>query len=332
MDKINIPEERLDQAIELGLRRGRKTQRGYGKKVVYTFSAAVLVFCFLIGSAFVSPAMAKIVSKIPYLGQIFENKDDVVVVISEELRAKGYKTAGAGVSFPEKEIMIGIEGSEKYYNSVKADVEKIARDVLQSRNYDAYTLKVSQYKERKIDVDPKEEKKIKQFSQEYDILHPAVTEELKRRDFNVLSLGMEYNPKKLLIEIPNTETRTDEMKQVINDILQANKIDPLPLKIKKIDMEKREQDRRWMEILHIVEDDLLGKEEYKVRMVGYSVYPEPEIQAFISLPSSHENAKDFAQLLEKIIDDFLKSDKMKTKVGSDPYRITIYSKDNKIIN
>ncbi|WP_121614206.1 DUF4030 domain-containing protein [Mesobacillus foraminis] len=333
VDKINIPEDKLDQAIELGLRRGRKSQRGYGKKLVYTCSAAVLVFCFFIGSAFVSPAMAKIVSKIPYLGQIFENKEDVVVVISEELIAKGYKTAGAGVSFPEKEIMIGIEGSEKYFNSVKADVEKIARDVLQSRNYDAYTLKVSQYKERKInDVDPKEEKKIKQFSHEYDILHPAVTEELKRLDFNVLSLGMEYNPKKLLVEIPNTETRTDEIKQVINEILQANKIDPIPINIKKIDMEKREQDRKWMEILHIVEDDLLGKEEYKVRMVGYSVHPEPEIQAFISLPSSHEDAKDFAQQLEKIIDDFLKSDKMKSKVGNDPYRITIYSKDNKVIN
>ncbi|WP_110927690.1 DUF4030 domain-containing protein [Bacillus massiliglaciei] len=332
VDKIKIPEDKLDQAIEHGLKRGKKSQRGLSKKVLYTCSAAVLLFSLLIGSAFVSPAMAKIVSKIPYLGQIFESKDDIVKVISEELRAKGYNTSRAGVSFPEKEIYISIEGSEKYFDSVKDDVEDIAKDILQSKNYDAYTIKVTRYKEREIDVDEKKEKQSIEFAREYDIYQPAITKELKKRDYNVLSLQLRYNPKTIEIEIPNTETRIDEMKQVINDVLQTNKIDPIPLNIKKIDMKKKEQDKRWREILDIVEDDILGKKEYKVRMVGYSIHPEPEIQAFITLPSSDENAKAFAQQLEKVIDDFLKSEEMKSKVKNDPYHITIYSKDDKIIN
>ncbi|MFE4351390.1 DUF4030 domain-containing protein [Peribacillus butanolivorans] len=36
--------------------------------------------------------------------------------------------------------------------------------------------------------------------------------------------------------------------------------------------------------------------------------------------------------LEKVFDDFLKSEQMKSKVKNDPYHITIYSKDNKKIN
>lgn len=327
VDKIKIPEDKLDQAIEHGLKRGKKSQRGLSKKVLYTCSAVVFLFSLLIGSAFVSPAMAKIVSKIPYLGQIFESEDDIVKVISEELRAKGYNTSGAGVSFPEKEIYIGIKGSEKYFDTVKGDVETIVKDILHSRNYDAYTLKVSRYKERKVEIEI-DEKEMKEFY----IISTAITKELKKQNYNVLSFGMEHNPKIIKLEIPNTETRIDEMKQVINDVLQTNKIDPIPLKIKKIDMKKREQDKRWREILDIVEDDILGKKEYKVRMVGYSIHPEPRIQAFITLPSSDENAKAFAQQLEKVIADFLKSEEMKSKVKNDPYHITIYSKDDKIIN
>ncbi|MEC0347871.1 DUF4030 domain-containing protein [Peribacillus frigoritolerans] len=328
VDKIKIPEDKLDKAIEYGLKRGKKSKRGLSKKVLYICSAAVLLFSLLIGSAFVSPAMAKIVSKIPYLGQIFESKDDIVKVISEELRAKGYNTDGAGVSFPEKEISIGIKGSEKYFNTVKGDVETIVQDILHSRNYDAYTLKVSRSKERKVEIDEKEEKEMKEFY----IISTAITKELKKQNYNVLSFSMGHNPKTITLEIPNTEARIVEMKQVINDVLQTNKIEPIPLNIKKIDMKKREQDKRWMEILDIVEDDILGKKEYKVRMVGYSIHPEPQIQAFITLPSSDENAKAFAQELEKVIDDFLKSEKMKSKVKNDPYHITIYSKDDKIIN
>lgn len=332
VDKIKIPEDKLDQAIEYAIKRGKKNQRSLGKKLIYFSSAAVLLFGLLIGSAFVSPAMAKVVSKIPYLGQIFENKNDIVKLISEELRAKGYKTPGVGVSFPKKEIEIAIQGSEKYFNDVKGDVEDLAKDIIQSRNYDAYTVKVSRYKERKYGGDKKEERKMKEFDREFVIIHTAVTEELKKRDYNVLGFGMGYSPKTINIEIPNTETRIEEMKQVVNHILKTNNIGSIPLNIKKINMVKKEQDRRWMEILNVVSEDLLGKKDYNVRMVGYSVHPEPEIQMFITLSSSDENAKAFAQQLEKIIEDFLQSDQMKSRVKNDPYHITIYDKDDKIIN
>ncbi|MFS0667729.1 DUF4179 domain-containing protein [Peribacillus frigoritolerans] len=74
------------------------------RKLAYSGIALIILLGLFISSAFVSPAMAKVASKIPYLGQIFENKNNIVLLISEELRAKGYKKTGVGVSFPKKEI------------------------------------------------------------------------------------------------------------------------------------------------------------------------------------------------------------------------------------
>ncbi|MED1469247.1 DUF4030 domain-containing protein [Bacillus salipaludis] len=302
------------------------------KTLTYSGIVLTLLFGLFIGSAFISPAMAKVVSKIPYLGQIFDSKNNIVSNISEELKSKGYTIAGVGVSYPKKEINIQIKSTKKDFNAIKQDVENIAESILQSRNYDAYRIKVSKYKEYKDEVNEEEEQKRKKFNDESQIIYTALTKELKNRNYNVLQLGMRYSPKTIEIEIPNTETRIDELKQIVEDTIKANNIESIPLDIKKINMKKREQGRRWGAILNIVGEDLLGKKEYKVRMVGYSVHPEPEIQAFITMPSSDKNAKDFAQQLEEVIDKFLESDEMKSRIKNDPYHITIYSKDDKILN
>jgi hypothetical protein len=307
------------------------TGRNKTKISINNFGIALtILFTLFIGSAFISPAMAGVVSKIPFLGQIFESKNDIISNISEELQSKGYKIGGVGVSYPEKEINIQIKSSQRDFNAVKSDVEGIANKILQSRDYNAYTVKVNRYNEDKskgeFDKDRVE------FYRDFEIIHKKATKELKRLNYNVLRLSMQYNPRTIELDIPDTETRIEEIKQVVQDTLKDNNITLMPISINKINMEEREKDKRWREILHLVEGDLLGKNEYKVRMVGYSIHPEPEIQAFITLPSSDENAKDFALQLEKVIDDFLRSKPMQSKVKNDPYHITIFSKDDKIIN
>ncbi|MFC7786430.1 DUF4030 domain-containing protein [Rossellomorea sp. GCM10028870] len=330
MDSIQIPEDKLNHTIQMAIERGKKDRGGRGRKWMYYSSAAILLFGLLIGSALVSPAMANVVSKIPYLGSIFESKGDVVMDMSDELREKGYPVNGLGVSFPEKVIRIGIEGDQDYFNRVKAEVEKVAMDFLKSRNYDAYTVKVSRYKEPKV---PQKDKETQQRSEDFQLIDSRVREELGKRNVEVLQLAHLARPESIQLEIPNTtEATSDEIKEVVREIMSENNIRPIPVEIKKINMKKREQDRRWREILQTVSDDLLGKKDYKVRMVGYSVHPEPEIQAHITLSSKDEDAKDFARQLERVIDEFLKSDHMKERIKGDSYHITIYSKDDKVIN
>ncbi len=329
MDNIRTPEDKLNHAIEMAMMKGRKKKKGWVKKWFYVSSAAVLLIGLLVGSALVSPAMANVVAKIPYLGSIFDFKGDVVKEISDELREKGYPVNGLGVSYPEKVIRIGIEGDEDYYNNVKTEVKKVAIDLLKSRDYNAYSVKVNRYEAPKL---PQKDKETQQRSEEFQLIDSGVREELAKRNIEVLRLGHFAKPERIQIDVPNTENRMDEIKQVVSDVLSANHIPSIPVKIKKINMEKEEQDRRWREILQIVSDDLLGKKEYKVRMVGYSVHPEPELQAFITLSSKDGNAKDFARELEGVIEKSLKSDQMKEKIKGDDYHITIYSQDDKIIN
>lgn len=306
----------------------KKQKKHFRMKVISISLSIAAAFFLFIGSAFISPVMANVISKIPYLQTIITSKEDIVEIISDELRAKGFNINGVGVSFPGKEINVSIEGSKEYFDTVEEDVRNVVNDILQSKNYDAYTLKVNRYQEHKVETNGEDDKELKEFRTHSTAIH----KDLKKRDYNVLSLGMGSNPKTIELEIPNTETRIDEMKQVINHILKTNDIDSIPLNIKKVDMKKREQDDRWREILNVVSEDLLGKKDYKVRMVGYSVHPEPEIQIFTNLTKSDESAKNFSQQLEVVIDDFLKSEQMKPRVKNDPYHIKIFSKDDKLLN
>ncbi|KRE07811.1 hypothetical protein ASE46_23510 [Bacillus sp. Root239] len=332
IDQIKVPEKELNQVIQSAIQKSKEKKPTFNKRLLYFGSVAVLLFGLFISSAFVSPAMAKVASKIPYFGQIFEPKSDIVSDIGKELTRRGYKISGVGVSYPQKEIQVEIDGSESYINKVRGEIEKIAKELLQSKNYDAYTFKISKYNDYKGRGDAEEDKNSKEFEKEYTKVHRVIHQELTKRGYNLLSYGMSYKPKTLEVEIPKTETRIKELKQVINHILKINGIKPIPINIKKTDMVKREQEDRWSNILDVVSQDLLGKKEYKVRMVGFSVYPEPEIQAFITLSSSEQSTKEFAEQLEKVIDEFLQSDQMKSRVKGESYHIKIFSKDNKVIN
>ncbi|MBT2695169.1 DUF4030 domain-containing protein [Bacillus sp. ISL-55] len=330
--QVDIEQFKRDTYARLELNQGDNygvtiIKRSYAvrfKKVLTLSGAAVLVLSLFIGSAFVSPAIAQVVAKVPFFGQIFGNKSDIIEQISEELIAKGYKVT-AGVSYPEKVITISVDGSEEYLNQVKNDVNQIASNILHSSNYDAYKVKVVLSRPKEIEW-RLSEKELKHAGIIEDI-----NEKLNTQGYNVLEMRYDL-PKKLEIGIPDTETRISEMEQIVKDVLSENGISDVYLKVKKIDMAELEMDERWRGILDLVGEDILGKKDYKVRMVGYSIHSEPEIQAFITLSGETQNTRDFAKQLEKVINDFLRSEDMKTKVGNDSYHITIYNKENKIVN
>ncbi|MFT9597074.1 DUF4030 domain-containing protein [Mesobacillus sp.] len=330
--KVDIEQFKRDTFARLELNQGDNdgvtiNKRSYAvrfNKVLSLSGAAVLVLSLFIGSAFVSPAIAQVVAKVPFLGQILGNKFGIIEQISEELIAKGYKVT-AGVSYPEKVIMISVDGSEEYFNQVKNDVSQIASNILNSSNYDAYKVKVVLSRPKEI------EERLSEKELKHAEIIDDIKERLKTQGYNVLEMSYDL-PKKLEIGIPDTETRISKMEQIVKDVLRDNGISDVSLKVKNIDMAELEMDERWRGILDLVGEDILGKKEYKVRMVGYSIHPEPEIQAFITLSGETQNTRDFAKQLEKVINDFLQSEEMKSKVGNDSYHITIYNKENKIVN
>lgn len=330
IDDIDIPEERLNRSIEVAIHRGKKERRKFPvNRFLLTASAAVVLFGLFVGSAFVSPAMASMVAKIPYLGKIVvpENGEDVVQEIADELEEK-YTIMGMGVSYPEKVIRISIGGDNSYYTKVKSEVERDVKDILKKRHHDAYGVEVNRGREEVME--PTEEEK--RNSQEFMTIYDELAKEADKRGIGLLQTSVDYGSRELQIEIPSNEDTEEEIKEILDGIVSSHGMDEINVSFKKINMDKRDQDKRWREILTLLQDDLLGKQEYNVRMVGYSVHPEPEIQAFLSISKKDVDAKAFAEELEKAIDEVLQSDKLSSKVKDDNYHINIYSKEDKILN
>jgi hypothetical protein len=322
-------ERKIYDRIENQSFKSRKSH--FGNRLIYLTSAAVLLFALFIGSAFVSPAMAKMAAKIPFIGQYFES-ENIGYVIHEELRGKGYSISGVGASYQgKKEIIIDIQGDDQYFEKVKSEVESVAAEILNARGYDAYSVKVNKFQERTLSEEDKKfmAEQEKQAEQDEGIL-TAINE--MREEYQLEGLGIDPNKKVIEIEVPDSVERTDEIKQQVQQIVSAKTDEPYKIKIKKINMKKRDQDWRWGEILSIVGEDLMGKKVYKVTGLAYSVYPSPEIIFKTSLKSTDPDAKEHAEQLEKVIEEYLKTDEMKEKVKGDSYTITIRSKDKKKLN
>ncbi|WP_148359514.1 DUF4179 domain-containing protein [Peribacillus simplex] len=72
IEKIEVPIDKLDKTIDVAIKRA-KTKHKKPKRKLYPFiGVASLATCVLICSAFVSPAMAKVLSSIPVLNSVFE--------------------------------------------------------------------------------------------------------------------------------------------------------------------------------------------------------------------------------------------------------------------
>ncbi|WHY15809.1 DUF4030 domain-containing protein [Peribacillus frigoritolerans] len=301
------------------------------RKLTYSGIALIIVLGLFIGSTFVSPAMAEMVSKIPFLNS-FINEKSVGTIINEELTEKGYKFSGPSITYHNKTITITVEGSNQYYKSVKGEIEGIVKGILLSNNFDAYKVKIEKYVD--VPYSEEEEKKHiedleKQIKKDRE-LSMALDKVYKK--YNILQLTKEPLKNTVVIDIAETETRSDEMKKEVNNILQKTKKEKSLVKINNIDMKKADQDKRWSMILDSITDELIGKKDYKVTLTGYSINPEPRIDIWTSLKSSDSGSWEHGEQMEKVLKEYLNSKEMQKMVKNEAYKINVYSKDKKKIN
>lgn len=308
------------------------TKSSIGRKVVMISGLAAIIFALVLSIAFVSPSMAKVVSKIPYLGKLFIQKP-IMTTLSEELNNKGYKIDSLGVVYqPNKEIAISLAGSKKYYEDVKDEVQETVKNILKKYYYDTYSIKVERKREIIINESKDDQKRI----DESERITTAINNELSKHKFNIL-YTMVRNDKfdrYIGLQIPDTveKSQIDEMKSVINHAVEMMNVEPFPIKVRKVNLIKQEQDGRWGENLSLIGEIILSKSEYKVKGIGYSVYPKIELFIRTTVKSTDDNANEFGNNLARVIDEFLKSEEMKSKVKDDIYQINILSKDKKKLN
>lgn len=306
----------------------RVNNTSLSRKLVYSCAALIVLFALFVGSAFISPAMAEIVSKIPYLNKVFQS-EPVTSIIFEKLEEKGYKVNGVGSN--AHHIKIRINGSEQYFQDVREDVKETAEKILKSRGYDAYTIKVTKDVEKKIPPVSEREQALEESL-------AAIYKELRTLQFQVLSHGYSYpspNSKKVIIhfDVPNTEKRIEEIKDISNKSLMKNNLDSYSIKINTIDLEQKEKEAKWHRIFPAIYEGLSAKKEYKVTGFAFSFHPEPlQIIIKTSINKSDKDAAEKVHLIERTIIEFLQSQEIKSKIEGEPYELIIRSKDKRRLN
>jgi len=84
IESIEIPQDKLDESINLAIKRGNRARIKPRRRILSFVSVAVVAFSLLIGSAFISPAMAKVLSTIPGVNTVFEFAGDRGLKIASE--------------------------------------------------------------------------------------------------------------------------------------------------------------------------------------------------------------------------------------------------------
>lgn len=298
------------------------------RKLTYSGIALVILFGLFIGSAFISPVMAEVVSKIPYLSKIFHS-EPVNRMIWRELEEKGYRISG--LSGNASHILIKIDGSEEYFQDVHEEVEEIAASILEAKEYDGYMIEVERQINLPVPSIPERDQAINEALEKcYD--------HLINLEFNVLSHGFQYispNSDQVIIniDIPSTEKRIEEIKEIINERLSEENIDSYSIKINKIDLAQKEKEAKWNEIFPVISEGLKAKKEYNVTGFAYSFDPAPlQIIIKTSINASDKDADEKVRNIEDTINEFLYSEEIQNKIAGESYKIIIRGEDKQKIN
>lgn len=112
MEKISVPTEKLDAIIKNTINENRN-KKSKKKIALYSLGAAVIGFGLFIGSASISPTMAKIASNIPIIGTFFNNAKD------EGLRVAGEQGLTQIVNQTSKDNGITLTINEIFYDGTR---------------------------------------------------------------------------------------------------------------------------------------------------------------------------------------------------------------------
>lgn len=324
--------QRVGRELE-GFNQASKKQWTFWKKAGVATAALAASFLLFVGSGFVSPTMAKMVSKIPPLSSIFNSPEqNLTERLTQALEKEGYpvKQVNQFVGGNNEGITVSLEATEKQVEEMKPGVKKIGLSVVQSKEFkgtriEDYFIKVRQHKEPS-DKWKQEQAEVEKESEEvFGIVRAA----LEPFDFkNSVAFNREY----VELEIPSNEKqeKVDEIRTAVEDALAANGKDHIEVKIRKFNLAKREQYDRWSNAVSGIGHEFMTYKKYKVSGVGYKS-KDGLMTIFISMKmkSTDEGAAEHATDLYTMAEEFIKSDEIWPHVKQDPYKIVVRTKDKK---
>lgn len=324
MEKIEVPKSLYEFAQNIKAESDTKDVQLRQKtkpktKWIQFTAAAVIGIGVLTGSAFLNPSIAEMASKIPYLGQVFKSKP-VHELLWDALEKEGYKDFSIGMRPGEvAEIEIQIAGSDKDADRERNKITQITEEILKSKGYDSYEIKVGSYIP---EITPLTEEDLKMIE-----VTKKLEEGLKNNGYDLIGV----NPYNDVIEvaIPLTEKRQEEIKAKTLELAKANGLEK-DVTLTLVDVDKNEREGIWTDYLRSIYEGLALKKEYKVSGNGYS-YEKNNMKMIIktTIKPGDSDAKETVAKIRNEIKSFIDTERVNTKVRDDNYEIIIRDKSGK---
>ncbi|WP_251550908.1 DUF4030 domain-containing protein [Neobacillus muris] len=308
------------------------------KKALVSMAAVAASLLLFVGSGFVSPAMAKVIGKIPPLSSWFEkHEENVSDIIKEKLAKEGYpvkeviEVVGIGIGG----VHVFLDASDDKVQEMKKGVEKAAFGILHGDPYkgtktEDYFVKVYRYKEPSEEYKQKQEEIEKETDQIFAIVEPVLR--AQGYDFR---RGFGGGVDTVELEFANTESKEkiDQIEKAVKEALTAAGKDSVTIKHRIFNLEREEQYARWSEAVSAIAQEFMTYKKYEVRGVGYKSRDGlMSIIVTMTLPSSDPKAKEKAADLVTMMEEFIHTEKIWQQVKDDRYEIVIRSKDKVQLN
>ncbi|MEW4305984.1 DUF4030 domain-containing protein [Rossellomorea marisflavi] len=301
-------------------------RKGWLRMTAYALTACLFLFGIFIGSAFVSPTMAKVASKIPYLSTIFHS-ETLHERLWEEFKKNDINVIGISGT---RDIIVSIEGSEEDLRKVSGKIKSISRKVFSEKGYDATTVEVV----LQVDKIPQPS----EMEEKLDLAWEEAKEKLTAVDVTILSGGISLEPDSdhvsVEVSIPASESRKEEIKTIIQQTFEFHGTKDLDVKVQSVDVEKEKaRSTAWNELFQTMIEGLMTKKEYQVTGFAYSFSPPPlQIIIKTSIKESDPDRIEKVGRIETDIQQFLQSDEVQKKINKEEYQLVIRSKEGNKIN
>ncbi|MGG4037477.1 DUF4030 domain-containing protein [Heyndrickxia ginsengihumi] len=134
------------------------------------------------------------------------------------------------------------------------------------------------------------------------------------------------------VEVPSSEKRITELKPVITTTAKKYNLDKkYSVKIRRMNMNQQKLSQRWS--LSAMEDELLGKKEFKVKGIAFSNTSDMmKITIKTNIRQSSASKQDDVLKIQQQINALIHSNKVQQQIKGDRYEINILSQDNQKLN
>jgi hypothetical protein len=324
-------EEQVDEDWNRFQTNSRNQRKGIIRKrmAIFSLSAAAALGLF-ISTASVSPAVAQVASRIPYLNLIFEKKIEAKTLeneINQAIVEKDFKNIALHVNRKEKYIEAMVFNTEEYYNEMKTPIKDMIRAILKARNEEDYDIRVVNNPEAaeqwsKIDVET--DKKIAEIEK-------TVYEVLGKYNYDSPRHTSGISVNRVNLELPVTEPNIKNIPLEIKEELKQRELGDIEVKVYTYDPGLEERGGKFIKIFDSIATGLKAKPEYQIDSVGFSNNKKEHyyISIRLVLKSTDPDIEQVAETIEKTVQDFLQSEQALNSIQDEKYQVVISSSDKK---